>query len=80
MANGQDQRASERYDRIDVADLILRERLARDNFNWDKMAAYYHADSVVDLSWYHGDGAGFVERSKANANVAQFPPHVPSGC
>lgn len=63
-----EQRDRERFDRIDVADLILRERLARDNYQWDRMAACYHPDSVVDLSWYHGDGAGFVERSKGNRN------------
>jgi hypothetical protein len=53
-----------RFDRIDVADLILRERLARDNQVWDEMAACYHPDSVVDVSWFKGSGAKFVELSK----------------
>ena len=54
----------ERFDRIDVADLILRERLARDNREWEQMAACYHPDSVVEVSWLKGSGAEFVEMSK----------------
>ena len=50
----------ERFDRIDVADLILRERLARDNRVWDSMAACYHPDSIVEVSWFRGSGAEFV--------------------
>lgn len=48
---------------FDVANLILRERLARDNMHWDEMAACYHPDSVVNVSWFHGSGHEFVERS-----------------
>ena len=58
-----------RNDRIDVADLILRERLARDNYEWDKMAACYHPDSIVDLSWFNGSGADFVARSRHNTRA-----------
>lgn len=58
-----------RNDRTDVAELILRERLARDNFEWDKMAACYHPDSVVDLSWFYGSGAEFVARSRDNSKA-----------
>ena len=60
-------RDRERLDRIDVADLILRERLSRDNHQWDRMDACYHPDSVVDLSWFHGSGHDFVERSRVAA-------------
>ncbi len=55
---------TERFDRIDVADMILRERLARDTREWDEMAACYHPDSVVEVSWFKGSGAAFVEMSK----------------
>ena len=61
--------ARARHDRIDVAELILRERLARDNYEWDKMAACYHPDSIVDLSWFHGSGADFVARSRDNVRA-----------
>ncbi len=59
--------AQERFDRIDVADLILRERLARDCRDWDEMAACYHPDSLVEVSWFKGAGAQFVETTKAAA-------------
>ena len=57
----------ERFDRIDVADLILRERLARDSREWEEMAACYHPDAVVEVSWLKGSGADFVEMSKKAA-------------
>lgn len=31
--------------------------------HWDEMHAAYAADSLVDISWYRGSGAGFVEAS-----------------
>ena len=65
-----------RNDRIDVAELILRERYARDNFQWGRMAACYHPDSVVDLSWFHGSGADFVARSRDNAARAPLNFHL----
>jgi hypothetical protein len=56
-----------RTDRIDVADLILRERLARDNHDWERMASLYHPDSVVDISWFRGTGAEFAKQSSVSA-------------
>ncbi len=53
--------------KIAVADLILRERLARDNGLWAEMESYYHPRSTVDVSWFQGSGAEFVAQSKAQA-------------
>ena len=50
-----------------VADLILRERLARDNGLWSEMGRYYHPHSTVDVSWFQGSGADFVAQSRAQA-------------
>ncbi|MGE4431993.1 MAG: nuclear transport factor 2 family protein [Sphingobium sp.] len=49
-----------------VSTLICRERLARDNGDFDAMASYYHPDSWVDISWFQGSGQEFVDRSRAN--------------
>ena len=57
-----------RFDRIDIADLILRERLARDNKVWDQMAACYHPNSLVEVSWFRGTGAEFVEMTQKAAS------------
>jgi len=54
----------ERSARVDIADLILRERMARDTYKWDEMSSYYHPESVVNVSWFLGTGAEFVEKSK----------------
>ena len=67
-----------RFDRIDVADLILRERLARDNRDWEAMASYWLDDSLVDVSWFRGSGARFVELTKGNVREASYNFHVMS--
>ena len=53
-------------DRAAIADLIQRERAARDAAQWDEMALYYHPDSVVEVAWYKGSGAEFVRATKKN--------------
>lgn len=44
----------------------LRERWAfgRDYCDWDEIAACFHPGATVDISWYQGDVAGFIEASK----------------
>ena len=62
-------------DMVAVADLVQRERAARDARQWDEMATYYHPESVVDVSWFLGDGAGFVEATRKNAGSANMSFH-----
>ena len=66
------------FDRIDVADLILRERLARDNRDWDGMASFWLEDSLVDVSWFRGSGPRFVELTRNNVNPNSYNFHVMS--
>ncbi len=66
----------EQFDRSAVADVIHRERLARDNGFFDEMASYYHPNSFVDISWFQGSGAEFVARSKANYRNIDISLHV----
>ena len=46
-----------------VTQLVLTERESRDLGRWERMRGCFHPDSLVRLSWYQGDGAGFVEGS-----------------
>jgi hypothetical protein len=39
------------------------------------MAACYHPQSIVDVSWYLGDGAGFVAASRRNAANGRLSLH-----
>lgn len=66
----------ERFDRIDVADIILRERLVRDNRQWEEMAACYHPDSVVEVSWFKGSGAQFVAMSQKAVREGSVNFHI----
>lgn len=52
-------------DRAAVADLVQTERAARDLGQWDRMAACFHEDSRVSLSWIETSGPAFVEASRA---------------
>ena len=72
-------------DQAAVADVIMRERLARDNAEWAEMASYYHPDSTVDVSWFKGSGAEFVAQSKqqsdkriASSNAINFHVMTPA--
>jgi len=51
----------------DVSQVILHERQARDQGWWDHMAGYYCDDSRVEVSWFKGTGAEFVEQSRTIA-------------
>ena len=62
-------------DRAAVADLVIRERAARDNGMWAEMAACYHPNSVIEVSWFKGDGATFVEQTKKNFSAGRLSLH-----
>lgn len=57
----------------EISQLILRERQARDQGWWDRMADYYHADSLIEVSWFKGTGAEFIEQSRKTANGGRPP-------
>jgi hypothetical protein len=52
--------------RAAIADLIQRERAARDAASWDEMASYYHPESLVDVAWFQGTGEQFVRATQKN--------------
>ena len=51
-------------DRAAVADLVQTERAARDQGQWERLAACYHPDSTVSISWIETSGLEFVTASK----------------
>lgn len=58
---GENDRSS--LDRLAVAELVQRERSARDQGMWDEMAACYHPESRIETAWFKGTGAEFVART-----------------
>ena len=58
-----------------VTQVVLAERQGRDRGWWAQMAAVYWPDSRVRLSWYNGDGAGFVAGSEAMARRGAVAVH-----
>ncbi len=59
------ERSSITNDTVEITQLVLKERQGRDRGWWDQMAACFHPESMVHLSWIHASGAEFVARSKA---------------
>ena len=59
-----------------ITQVVLAERQGRDRGWWDQMLAAYWPDSTVRLSWYTGDGAGFV----ASPGRRRWPGGVRSPC
>lgn len=66
--------------KTDIADLIIAERMARYDGNWDRMASFWHSDSSVELTWFQGSGAAFVGASNkvVNPNSPNFHMMAPS--
>jgi hypothetical protein len=46
-----------------IVQRVLTERECRDLGRWARMRECFHPDSVVRISWFHGSGPDFVERS-----------------
>ncbi|GAA3290283.1 nuclear transport factor 2 family protein [Streptomyces cinereospinus] len=72
---GRTNRASGGEDASLVTQVVLSERQGRDRGWWDLMAEQYWPDSRVRLSWYDGDGAGFVTGSRAMAERGAVATH-----
>ncbi|OIJ63480.1 hypothetical protein WN71_033985 [Streptomyces mangrovisoli] len=58
-----------------VTRTVLLERQGRDRGWWDQMRACYWPDSTVTLSWYRGDGPGFVDASEAMSGRGDSSVH-----
>ncbi|MDF2114153.1 nuclear transport factor 2 family protein [Roseiarcaceae bacterium H3SJ34-1] len=75
LAAAPSQPAEDSLEKLRIADLVQRERAARDAGQWEAMAACWHPASSVDVSWYNGDGAGFVAASRRNASSGRVSVH-----
>lgn len=54
-----------------VTQVVMRERQGREHGWWDQLMSTFWPDSRVDLSWYHGDGPGFVYASRKLFSAGQ---------
>lgn len=58
-----------------ITQVVLHERQGRDRGWWDQMEHAYWRDSTVRLSWYDGNGPGFVAGSKALRKQGMMTVH-----
>jgi len=58
-----------------VAQVVLHERQGRDRGWWEQMGKCFWPDSTVRLSWYDGDGPGFVAGSETLAQAGLVTTH-----
>ena len=54
-------------DQFAVTQVIARERLAHEAHDYDVEAACFHPDAIVDVSWYSGSAAQFVDTGRKAA-------------
>ncbi len=59
--------ATQQLDRLAIAEVMVRERRARDTGLFAEMASYYHPDSAIEVSWFKGSGKDFVEQTEKQA-------------
>jgi hypothetical protein len=62
-------------DITDISQLVLRERQSRDRGWWGEMAACFHPESSVYLSWFTGSGPEFVAASRERVAGGVRPVH-----
>jgi len=48
-----------------VRDVLRRWAYGRDQGKWQQLAACYHPEATMAISWYSGPATGFIERSRA---------------
>ena len=58
-----------------ITQLILTERESRDLGRWDSMRDCFHADSLVRISWFKGNGPDFVTGSMDMARRKVLATH-----
>jgi hypothetical protein len=54
-----------------VSQLILRERLAREIHNYDEEEACYYPDAPVEVSWFKGTAADFVDAGRKTSAAGE---------
>ncbi|MAC78719.1 MAG: hypothetical protein CML66_11730 [Rhodobacteraceae bacterium] len=52
------------HDIVEIAQLIQRWGLCRDQGRWDELAATFTHDGVISVTWFEGGIAGFIAASK----------------
>ena len=62
-------------DIVDIEQVLLHERQGRDRGWWHQMREAFADDARVNLSWYTGDGAGFVEGSERMSSDGDLAVH-----
>ena len=51
-------------DAFAVSQVLLRERLARELHEYDEEAACFYPDAIVEVSWFKGNAADFIEAGR----------------
>lgn len=67
--------ASTILDAASVAQLVLRERQSRDRGWWAAWSDCFAEHSVVDMSWFTGSGAEFVDRTRRRSTNGLWGRH-----
>ena len=65
-------RLAEMADRLEIQELVRRERFARDQRHWDVMRECFHPDARIRTSWYDGTAEDYIP---ATQRLMETSPH-----
>ena len=63
-------------DELEITDLLFRWGQARDSDDWQTLAACFHDDATIQISWMSGSARDFLEGSKNMAATRPAGAHV----
>lgn len=62
-------------DKLEITELVRRERFARDRGDWDALAASYVKHSYVRTTWFEGTAQEFADASREMADNGRHSKH-----
>ena len=62
-------------DQMQICDVRRRWAFALDLGEWETLQSCFHHDASVNVSWYSGPVAGFIERSKTMVGGRKLEEH-----
>ena len=64
------------WDELEITDLLFRWGQARDSDDWQTLAACFHDDATIQISWMSGSARDFLEGSKNMAATRPALRHI----
>lgn len=75
MTLNQDARITQMLDRVEIQELVRRERFARDQQHWEVMRDCFHPDAHIRTSWYDGNATDYIPATRKLMAMSPYGKH-----